>query len=125
MANYNWAKQVAWAPGAWSAGAWDAGAFAPGAWQLLGPACSVQPALTGSLTQGSTLTCSQGSWSSGNGAISYAYQWTRNNAKIAGATAATYVIAGADNGCRLACVVTATDTNGSSMRTSNVVAPSF
>ena len=89
-----------------------------------GPTATALPAITGSASVGSTLTASQGTWT-GNGNISYAYQWTvcspdgsacRN---ISGATSQTYVLTSNDLGNALRVVVTATDSNGSTPATSN------
>jgi hypothetical protein len=63
------------------------------------------PAITGTATQGQTLTADRGRWSGGPEA--FTYQWKRcdalgaNCADIAGATAATYVITPADAGFTL------------------------
>jgi hypothetical protein len=69
------------------------------------PVNSVAPAITGTLTVGQTLTCSTGTWS--NTPDSYSYQWKRSGAAIAGATASTYVLVGADAGATITCTVTA------------------
>lgn len=71
---------------------------------------SVAPAVTGTETEGQTLTTTTGTWaldspfaSGSNGSPSYAKQWTRsddnsgtNEADIAGATNLTYVLQAAD-----------------------------
>jgi hypothetical protein len=121
MANYDWSHQQVFAPGAWSPGAWLAGAWAPGAWNLQGATCSVAPAVTGSTTVGSTLSCTSGTWSSTNGVPSFAYQWMRGSAKIAGATSSSYIITTADPGNLVSCNVSATDTITTSTRMSNAV----
>ena len=74
------------------------------------PTNSLIPAITGTITLGSTLTCSNGIWS---GTPIYTYQWLRNGANIVGATNATYVITAADEGKNLSCQVTASSTSGS------------
>ena len=63
------------------------------------------------------------------GGITYAYQWQRDNqgggvwSNIAGATGNVYTTGVADVGCRIRCVVTATDLTGSRNATSNLVGP--
>lgn len=69
------------------------------------PVNSVAPAITGTATQGQTLTCSTGTWSK---SPSYSYQWLRAGVPIAGATASTRVLAAGDVGSKMSCVVTAT-----------------
>jgi hypothetical protein len=80
------------------------------------PVIAVAPAVTGDAVQGSTLSCSTGTWtqSSGGGAISYTYQWTRDGVDIGSATAATYATVLADVGTAVGCKVTATDAFGAS-----------
>lgn len=70
-----------------------------------GPVNSVVPAITGTKTVGQTLTCSTGSWSN---TPTYTYQWRRDGSAIAGATAATRVLAAGDAGALMSCTVTAT-----------------
>lgn len=75
-----------------------------------------EPAVTGTATVGQTLTCTTGTWT---GSPSYAYQWLANGLTIAGATAATRVIAAGDAGKTLVCMVTATNAVGSGQCPSN------
>jgi hypothetical protein len=79
----------------------SAGAFA----KTNMPVNSVLPAITGTKTVGQTLTCSTGTWTL---SPSYSYQWLRNGARIAGATASTRVLAAGDAGALMSCVVFAT-----------------
>lgn len=79
------------------------------------PVNSVLPAITGTKTQGQTLTCSSGAWTK---SPTYAYQWLRNNAPIAGATASTRVLAAGDVGALMSCQVTATNAGVSATATS-------
>lgn len=65
---------------------------------------SVAPAISGTARQGETLTCSTGTWS---GSPTLSYQWLRNATPIAGATANTRVLAAADIGATMKCVVSA------------------
>ena len=82
----------------------------------LPPVISVAPAVTGDAVRGSTLSCTTGTWaqSPGGGALSYAYQWTRDGANIGGATSSTYATTGSDVGTAVGCKVTATDVYGAS-----------
>ncbi len=79
---------------------------------------TVAPAVTGSTVVGETLTSTHGTWS--NTPLTYAYQWQRdvygNSAysNIAGETAATHDLTDADDGCKIRCVVIATNAIGAS-----------
>jgi hypothetical protein len=79
------------------------------------PVNSVLPAITGTTTQGSTLTCSTGTWSK---SPTFAYQWNRSGSPISGATAATRVLAAGDVGATLTCTVMATNAGVSAVATS-------
>lgn len=85
------------------------------------PASTVAPAITGSPSQGSTLTCSTGTWT--NTPTSYAYQWLQDGATIVGATASTYASVAGDVGHTISCRVTATNANGSGSATAAGVGP--
>lgn len=86
------------------------------------PQSTQAPAIAGTLSQGQTLTVSNGTWS-GSTPINYNYQWLRcdaqaaNCAIISGATAPTYVLTAADNGQRLSAWVSATNAAGSATAT--------
>lgn len=84
----------------------------------VGPVNTVAPAVTGTTNLGDTLTTDNGTWT-GTPVITYAYQWQRDDVNIGGATAATRVIAAADQGHNLRCVVTATNSDGSASANSN------
>jgi hypothetical protein len=84
------------------------------------PVCSVLPAITGTTTQGETLTCSTGTWS--NTPDAYAYQWNRNGSAIIGATASTRVLAAGDVGATMTCTVKATNLGVSAVATSAATA---
>lgn len=97
----------------------------------LAPYNTVAPAVTGTLTVGQTLTTTNGTWA-GNATITYARQWQRGAAadqndpswnNIASATNLTYVLQSADLGKRIRCVVTATNSEGSTVALSNIVGP--
>lgn len=79
------------------------------------PVNSVAPAVTGTATQGQTLTCSTGTWSK---SPTYAYQWLRAGVPVAGATASTRVLAAGDVGSKMSCRITATKNNISASKTS-------
>lgn len=83
---------------------------------LSAPAVSASPAVSGTATLGSTLTCSTGTWS--NSPTSYSYEWLRDGSAIGGATSSTYVTASADVGHQISCQVTAVNGEGSASSTS-------
>ncbi|HEV3323111.1 MAG TPA: right-handed parallel beta-helix repeat-containing protein [Solirubrobacteraceae bacterium] len=84
------------------------------------------PAITGTTTEGDTLTASTGAWE--NGPTSYKYQWRDCNTKgescatIAGATAQTHKLTNSDVGHTLRMIVTATNEGGSTLATSAATA---
>ncbi len=90
---------------------------------LTAPVNTVIPSASGTTTIASVLSTDDGTWT-GSG-ISYTYQWQRdtfgNNTfvNIASATANTYTIVTADDGCNLRCVVTATNSVGAASANSN------
>ncbi|MDO1560414.1 hypothetical protein Q0812_13345 [Brevundimonas sp. 2R-24] len=79
------------------------------------PVNSVLPAITGTATEGETLTCSSGTWSK---SPSYTYQWRRDGVAIIGAAANTRVLAAADVGAVMSCTVKATKSGVSAVATS-------
>ncbi len=62
------------------------------------------PTISGTAKLGATLTAVPGTWAPGT--VTLAYQWLRDGAAIAGATAMTHVVVGADAGKALAVRVT-------------------
>ena len=91
-----------------------------------------EPSISGQPKQGSTLTTSTGLWS-GPTPITFAYQWVRcgtnggkpdgsNCPAIAGATGSSYALQGDDVGKRLRTRVTASNSGGSTVATSNATA---
>lgn len=86
------------------------------------PANTVLPAVSGTPTQGQTLTCSTGTWT-GAATIAFAYQWRRDGVDIAGATASTYLLVAGDVGAGMACRVTGTNGDGASSALSVAVGP--
>jgi hypothetical protein len=82
------------------------------------PTIEEPPVTYGTGLVGYTLTASVGAWS-GEGSISYAYQWERCNedgescSSISGATTNSYTLTGSDVASTLRVLVTATDGGGS------------
>jgi hypothetical protein len=79
------------------------------------PANSVLPVISGTKTQGQTLTCTSGTWSK---SPSYAYQWLRSGVPIIGATASTRLLAAGDVGALMSCTVSATKDGVTAVATS-------
>jgi hypothetical protein len=80
------------------------------------PVNSVAPAITGTETEGQTLTVSNGTWS--NTPDAYARIWMRDGVVIAGETGATYVLATADVAAVITASVVATNLGVSAVATS-------
>ena len=59
---------------------------------------------------GAAANVTNGNWT--GAPTGYAYQWKRDGGTIAGATAATYTMVGADTGHQIGCVVSATNGQG-------------
>lgn len=100
-----------------------AGVSAADAVAVATPVNTVAPAVTGTPTLAQTLTCAPGTWVPA--ANSYTYQWYYYpDTVVAGATAATRVLAAGDVGKRMFCRVTGklTSGGGSSPKDSNVTA---
>jgi hypothetical protein len=74
------------------------------------PTLVTAPSITGTPRPGRTLTCSRGTW---QGATTFAYAWQRNGATIPGATTTKLTLGGGDVGATISCVVTASNTSGS------------
>jgi len=81
----------------------------------MGPTNTAAPAITGTATMGSTLTCSNGTWT---GATSYTREWLRDGTAIGSATGTTYVSTLADVGKSITCRVTAVGADGTNRATS-------
>ncbi len=95
------------------------------------PSSTAPPGIAGEGVEGETLTVNQGGWR-GSKPLSFGYQWqTCNGAgeectNITGATTDTYLVDGEDVGITLRALVTATNTEGSTTRSSppsSVVVP--
>jgi len=69
------------------------------------PVNTAPPTISGTPEVGQTLTATPGTWSVDG--LTFAYQWQKDGADIAGATDATYRVASADQGARITVVVTA------------------
>jgi hypothetical protein len=95
------------------------------------PSNTAEPRIAGAATVGSTLTATNGSWTSSP--TSFAYQWVRcprsggqpngsDCAAIGGATTTSYVVSAADVDRRLRVRVTASNADGSTTVASNATA---
>ena len=88
------------------------------------PVNSAEPTISGSATQGSVLTASNGTWT-GATPMTFTYQWQRcdtgggNCNSIAGETGKTRIVDAGDVGSRLRVRVTATNSSGTASSTSN------
>lgn len=76
------------------------------------PTNSSVPVISGTTTQGQTLTTTTGTWT--NTPTTYAYQWRRGGTAISGATSSTYTLVSADVGTVITVAVIATNAGGSS-----------
>ena len=76
------------------------------------PESVLPPVISGIEVVGAGLTCSSGTWANRPTPYSYTYQWNRDGAPIAGATASSYVVGAADAGHALTCTVTASNSAG-------------
>jgi surface protein len=83
------------------------------------PINTVAPVISGSTALGGVLSSTTGTWS-GIPTITYAYQWKRGATNI-GTNSSTYTLVAADSAAAITCVVTATNTLGSSSATSNTI----
>jgi hypothetical protein len=84
------------------------------------PSNSVAPAVSGSTTQGQTLSCTTGTWNTNDAFLgTYSYQWTRAGSNISSATSSTYSTVLADVGNAIACKVTSTNNRGTTTVTSS------
>jgi hypothetical protein len=80
----------------------------------------VLPQISGTLEAGETLSCSTGSWD-GYPVPEYRDQWGRDGVAISGAEKNTYVVTTADEGQKLECEVTATNSVSFATATSQAV----
>lgn len=80
------------------------------------------PTISGTAQSGQVLTCNpDASHWTGQPAPGFTYQWLRDGADIAGATASTYVAGDADVAHQVACKVTGANASGSATATSAAV----
>jgi len=91
---------------------WDGTAWKQ--WYPEYPVNTTAPSVSGTATQGNTLSCTTGSWNSNLAYTpsSYSYQWRRGSSDISGATSSTYATVVADVGSDVSCRVTATNNRG-------------
>lgn len=82
------------------------------------PENSVPPSISGVPTVDETLTCNPGTWTSED-APTYAYQWTKDNVDIGGATSSTYLVDVTDDLHYIKCDVIATNSEGASAEVSS------
>ncbi|MGH3132249.1 MAG: hypothetical protein ACRDNY_00640 [Gaiellaceae bacterium] len=93
------------------------------------PVNQVEPQISGTPTEGQTLTATNGTWA-GSQPMTFTHQWVRcgtdggnadgsNCVVISGATKTTYTLAAADVGARLRVRVTATNSSGATTDASN------
>lgn len=75
------------------------------------------PTISGTTQVGSTLSVSVGSWNAQPAVSSYSYQWQRGTSNISGATGSSYTLTSSDFGNTIRCVVTATNSAGSTSAT--------
>jgi hypothetical protein len=94
------------------------------------PTNTAEPTISGSPTQGQTLSATSGSWT---GSPTLAYRWVRcgseggrpdgsNCSSVSGATSPTYTLTSSDVGRRMRIRVTATNSSGSTTAASNPTA---
>ena len=81
------------------------------------PLNTVLPVISGTAKVGNTLSTNNGTFT-GQGTISYTYQWKRNGSDISGATASNYTLITTDYNTAITVVVTASNTGGSTPATS-------
>lgn len=100
-------------------------AYVNGAWGVftvtVPPTNTVAPVISGTASQGQTLTTTNGTWA--NSPTSYTYQWLANATAIGGATSNTFVLTSTQVGANVTCNVTAYNAGGNSTATSNALGP--
>ena len=87
------------------------------------PTNSGLPVASGNIHARGSVTTTNGTWSTIFPITSYAYQWQRDLSNIGGATTNSYTNLVSDIGSNLQCVVTATNSHGIGMATSNSLGP--
>lgn len=86
------------------------------------PVNTIAPVASGDLYNTGTLSCTTGSWT-GSPYPTFDYKWQQNGVDIVGATSSTYTANATTAAGNLTCVVTGTNTSGSSSASSNAIAP--
>lgn len=81
------------------------------------PANVSAPVVSGAVIVGQTLNCSTGGWT-GNPFPTYTYKWRKNAVDISGATSSSWVVDSANVAGPIDCVVTATNSQGSTSQDS-------
>src|SRR6185437_3042018 len=84
------------------------------------PACTVNPAISGTVKTGNTLSVSTGTWTNGP---AFTYQWKKNGVNIGGATANTYTPSNSDRDATFSCDVTGTNASGNAVASATGVGP--
>jgi hypothetical protein len=84
------------------------------------PINTTPPVISGTNTVGSTLTCTPGTWS-GFPTPTITRQWQKDGADISGSTGLTYVVQVGDVNAAITCLETATNSEGSDTKSSNVI----
>ena len=82
------------------------------------PVNTVAPAISGTQSYESVLSCSTGTWT-GTPTPSYTYQWQRNGGNISLATNNTYTLTAFDVSTIISCIVTGTNPYGTASANSN------
>lgn len=99
--------------------------YVNGAWGVVTvtvpPTNTVAPVISGIVSQGQTLTTTNGTWS--NSPTSYTYQWLANSTAISSATSNTFVLTSTQVGANITCNVTAYNAGGNATATSNSLGP--
>ena len=89
---------------------------------LAAPANTVAPVVSGAQIVGSTMTSTTGTWT-GNPSPTYSYQWKSAGTNV-GTDQNTYVSQSSDASKSITCVVTATNSQGSTSQSSNGISMS-
>lgn len=83
------------------------------------PVLTNAPTISGTVSEGETLSCTQGSFTGSN--IDYGYQWYANGSSIIGETSSTYTVKASDVDKVFQCRVTAKNSGGYAYGFSNTL----